>query len=400
MTARPLQSTTTREAQAVGQITKRSPDVTVVVPTRNEVANFEPLVRRLGFAMAGTGAHVLFVDDSDDETPQEVARVAALEGIGGLTVAVLHRQPSDRAGGLGGAVLAGLRNTISPWVVVMDGDLQHPPEQVPHLLEQATTTGADLVVASRHVAGGSASGLDGLRRAAVSGAATALSKLLFPRRLAGVSDPMSGFFAVRRDALSLDAMRPQGFKVLLEMLARQPGIRRAEMPFEFAERFSGRSKASLSEGLTFVVQLLRLRLASIVLGWHPGVLARGVGFGLVGATGLAVNTAVMWLLADAGHLGLHYLLAAALTTQVSSTWNFLLADTLIYRGHGTGRVRRRYAGFMAVSNVVLLLRLPLLSVLAGVLGLHYLLANLLTLLLGYAVRFGSLERLNLAKELS
>jgi dolichol-phosphate mannosyltransferase len=230
----------------------------VVVPTRNEAGNVDLLIDRLGAALAGWSAELLVVDDSDDDTPRRVLRRAEAGSAGGLALRVLHRPPGARAGGLGTAVVLGLAEARGPWVVVMDGDLQHPPELVGELVAAGRRTGADLVVASRHVTGGDAAGLDGRARAAVSGAATRLAHLAFPRRLRGISDPMSGFFAVRPAVLELDQLRPDGFKILLEILVRTPRLRTHEVGFVFAPRHAGDSKASAREGLRFARQVLRL----------------------------------------------------------------------------------------------------------------------------------------------
>jgi len=234
--------------------------ISVVVPTRNEAGNVEALLDRLGPALAGTPAEVTFVDDSDDDTPDLVrSRIGRLNP----RVRLLHRPPGQRAGGLGTAVLAGLREARGEWVVVMDGDLQHPPELVTQLADFGGRTGADVVVASRHVQGGNSSGLSGVGRLAVSGAATRLAKAAFPVRLRGISDPMSGFFAVRRVALDLDGLRPDGFKILMEILVRTPGLVTAEIGFEFQDRLAGESKTSLAEGLRFGRHVSRLTLSRL-----------------------------------------------------------------------------------------------------------------------------------------
>jgi putative flippase GtrA len=377
------------------------PDVTIVIPTRNEAGNIAALVDRLGPALAQHRAELLFVDDSDDNTPDAVRELA---GRRPLAVRLLHRAGGERTGGLGGAVLRGLREARAPWVIVMDGDLQHPPEVVPQLLaaagqlEPATDDGVDLVVASRYLDGGSEAGLADASRRAVSGGATLLTHLLFPLRLRAVSDPMSGFFAVRRAALDLDSLRPLGFKILLELLVRTPRLTVREVPFTFAERGAGESKASLAEGLRFAGHLSRLFLARATGMNRPGAVRRGLGFAAVGASGIAVNTGLMWLLADAATLHMPYLIAAVLATQGSTTWNFAGVDTLVYRGPKRGTAVRRLLGFLGTSNAVLLLRLPLLALLVSVLGVHYLLANLLTLVLGFGIRFAVSERLTLKLE--
>src|SRR4051794_19097798 len=174
-------------------------ELTIIVPTRNEAQNVVPLLERLA-ASLGFPADGLFVDDSDDETPP-VVRAACGRAFGPLNVRLMHRIGADRTGGLGGAVLAGLRRTSTPWVCVMDGDLQHPPECVPSLLAAATSDSADLVVASRYIPGGRNEGL-GVLRTLVSLTSTLLAKMVFPRRLRGLNDPMSGFFLARREALT------------------------------------------------------------------------------------------------------------------------------------------------------------------------------------------------------
>ena len=145
---------------------------------------------------------------------------------------VLLKQSHDRhIGGLGAAVVQGLRAARAPWVCVMDADLQHPPELVAALLEQAESRELDVVVASRYCDQGD-TGSFGWARAMASRSTTTAARLLFPRRLRSVTDPMSGFFLVRRDALDLDRLRPRGFKILLELLVRHPDLRAAEVSFD------------------------------------------------------------------------------------------------------------------------------------------------------------------------
>ncbi|WP_197358299.1 polyprenol monophosphomannose synthase, partial [Streptomyces clavuligerus] len=210
--------------------------VTLVVPTFNESENVGELLRRLTESVpARLPCEVVFVDDSTDTTP-DVIRDAAQDCP--FPVTVLHRE--EPVGGLGGAVVEGLRGAGSDWIVVMDADLQHPPALVPELVAEGERTGADLVVASRYVRGGSRAGLAGGYRVAVSRAATWLAKALFPRRLHGVSDPMSGFFAIRRSAVagavSNGALQPLGYKILLELAVRCRPRAVTEVPFAFQER--------------------------------------------------------------------------------------------------------------------------------------------------------------------
>ncbi len=301
-------------------------DLTVVVPTRNEAGNISPLVDRLDAALSGQAAEIVFVDDSDDETPQRVLEVA--DGAG-HRVRLIHRAPDERAGGLGSAVLAGFDAADTRWAVVMDGDLQHPPELVPELVRAGCEHGSDVVVASRYRGAGDSSGLSGAVRHAVSRSSTTLTKALFPRRMHACTDPMSGMFAVRLDSVDRAALRPNGFKILMEILARSPKLHISEVPFAFGERHSGESKASLREGVLFARRLIGLRTATL-FGRHSTRAARIAGFAGVGVSGIAVNTAALWVLVNL--LGVSLLWSAALATQASTLWNFILTDRLVFRG--------------------------------------------------------------------
>ena len=207
--------------------------VTVIVPTFNERDNVAELVARTAVALAAYDAEILFVDDSSDDTAAEVERIAADAP---LPVRVIHR--ADNTGGLGGAVVVGLEAAASDLCIVMDGDLQHPPELLPALLARHEEGEADVVAASRYIGGGDTSGLGTAMRFGVSRTATWLTRAMFPIRLARSSDPMTGFFLVDRTRLDLAALKPQGFKILLEILARTD-LRIAEIPMEFAERRHG-----------------------------------------------------------------------------------------------------------------------------------------------------------------
>lgn len=343
-----------------------TPILSVIVPTRNEAANVSELVRRLRATRLPGPIEIIFVDDSDDETPAVISAVPCEPS---SDVILLHRAEHERAGGLGGAVVAGLHLARAPWVCVIDGDLQHPPELVADLLRKAEHGDCDIVVASRYCADGDGRRIGALRLF-LSRATTHFAKLAFPSRLKGVSDPMSGFFAVRRDAISLAALRPRGFKILLEMLVRHPALRAAEVPFEFGERHAGASKASLREALRFCVLLLGLRF---------GDGSRRVGrFVTVGLSGLIVNTAALAALTEYG--GLHYLWSAVLATQASTAWNFALTEVWVFKGREHGRhAALRLASFWVMNNLALWVRGPALVLLTSTLGVHYLVSNFITL---------------------
>ena len=343
------------------------PLLTVVVPTKNERGNVRDMVGRLEAALPTVPLEIVFVDDSSDGTAEVVEELAADTG----REIVLLRQAHDRhIGGLGAAVVQGLRAASAPWVCVMDADLQHPPELVAALLEQAESRDLDIVVASRYCDQGDA-GSFGSARAMASRSTTTAARLMFPRRLRDVTDPMSGFFLVRRDALELDRLRPRGFKILLELLVRHPALRAAEVSFTFGERRSGRSKAGVREGVRYLSLLARLRFAR---------------FGAVGLSGLVVNTAALALLTD--FAGLFYVVSAVFATQVSTLWNFCFTEYWVFSDREARRGRGARMGlFFLMNNAALALRGPLLILLTSGLGMHYALSNIVSLVSLTLVRF-------------
>jgi hypothetical protein len=235
--------------------------LTVLVPTRNEAGNVAKLLDDLSRALEGISAEIVFVDDSDDSTPA-VIEAEASRRQATLPTKLVRRERGQRAGGLSGAVVAGLRVARGRWVCVMDGDLQHPPTVVPRLLHTAQDQGASLVVASRYCGDGDPSGLSSRGRRVISRSTGALTKSMFPKRLGDITDPMSGFFLFERERVDIDALKPMGFKILLEIATRTPHLRVAEVPFVFAPRNAGTTKAGASQGVRFAGHLLRLRCAT------------------------------------------------------------------------------------------------------------------------------------------
>ena len=359
------------------------PDVTIVVPTRNEEGNVASLLDRLARSVGNADIEVLFVDDSDDATPAAIERAVAATP---FPVRLIHRPRKERSGGLGGAVVAGMRESRATWVLVMDADLQHPPEDVARLLTAATDN-VDLVVASRYLSSGNADGLSSGVRKAVSHGSGGIAHLLFPRRLASISDPMSGFFMVRRSAVDVDALRPSGFKILLDIVVRTRSLRVTEVPFDFARRDAGESKASMREGFRFVGLLAGLRAVQFNQDssrvWQSKS-ARMVGMGAIGASGIIINTLLLGLFVNS--LGLKIGVGAALATEGSTTWNFLLIDAIVYRTRTRGAAWKRFLGFLVVNNLLLLLRIPALHFLVGR-NMNLLVANVLTLVALFLLRF-------------
>jgi dolichol-phosphate mannosyltransferase len=343
-------------------------DLSVIVPTYNEAPNVAALVKRIQLATAGLSTELIFVDDSTDDTARVIEQAAREASIG---VRLIRRPAPD--GGLAGAVVVGLLAASSDWCVVMDGDLQHPPELIPALLISGREQDADVVVASRYIKGGSSGGLSGGIRHVVSSAATILTRAMFPRRLRDCTDPMTGFFALRTSSIDLAELRPRGFKILLEILARNT-LRVTEEPFVFGDRIAGESKASLREGLRFIIQLAALRFGRLS------------SFAVIGALGAVANIAIMAALQS---IGTWYLLAAIIAALTTIAGNFLLQERFVFHDlRAEGRnVWLRFAQSMAFNLSETAVRTLLLWVLVETTIIPSLVAQAGLIAVGFVLRF-------------
>ncbi len=342
--------------------------LSIVVPTYNEAPNIAELVRRVTTETAGMDAEIVFVDDSTDDTPDVIAAVAAEATI---PVRLIHR--ARRTGGLGGAVLEGIAAAAADACLVMDGDLQHPPEEIPALYARFLQGDVDVVIASRYAGDGTSAGLAGRTRVMVSKASTALTRAMFPIRLKDVSDPMTGFFLIDRRALDAETLRPRGFKILLEILARK-NLRVAEVPFEFADRHAGDSKASVRQGLHFLTQLTALRFGKMSL------------FAVIGGLGALANVALVWALT---HFGVNYLIAAIVASEVTIIGNFLLQERFVFhdmKGAASG-VWSRFAKSFTFNNAELLIRIPIVALMVNTGHISAVIATAITLVVAFIVRF-------------
>ncbi len=240
------------------------PKVSVVIPVIDEHGSMALLIPQLADAFKEISTEIIFVDDSrDDRTAHAIAQATPQPEDGRrLAILHLHRKGNERVNGLSGAVTHGFKAARGEIIVVMDGDLQHPPTTAPELVAQVQG-GLDITVASRYCKGGSNDGLSGPVRRLVSRASTYIAKLLFTWELRGITDPMTGFFAFRREILHIDRLQPRGFKILLELLARHPRASRGQVPLRFASRKAGVSKGTVTQGVEYCKQLIWLRISTI-----------------------------------------------------------------------------------------------------------------------------------------
>lgn len=244
-----------RTASAPSRLNRRAaqrravPVLSIIIPALNEAENLALLVPRLGRALKGIAFEILVVDDDSRDTTLGVC--AALGQA--YPVRLLMRRTARN--GLAGAVLHGLSMALGQYLLVMDADLQHPPESVPALLDVLHNEQAEFVIGSRYCDGGQLDGKWSLLRRTVSWVATLLARPVAGR----VRDPMSGFFALTRAAYErAGEFNPTGFKIALELLnkCRVRDVR--EIPIDFGTRQHGHSKLSLREQWRYLVHLARL----------------------------------------------------------------------------------------------------------------------------------------------
>lgn len=312
-------------------------ELSIVVPTFNESANVVELLRRLERTLGERGWEVVFVDDdSPDGTAALVRSIARTDPRVRCVQRVGRR-------GLSSACIEGMLATAAPFIAVMDADLQHDEAILPAMLERLRSGDVDLVVGTRYAGGGSTGDWDG-RRAGMSRLATLASRLVGGAK---VSDPMSGFFMLRREVLDAAVRRLSaiGFKILLDILASAPQpLRVAEVPFTFRSRSAGQSK--LDE---LVVWEYGMLLADKTIGRFVPV--RFVAFAAVGGLGVFFHMAVLSLLLKG--LGLGFGPAQAGATATAMVFNFTINNVLTYRDMRLAGFAwlRGLASFMAACSV-------------------------------------------------
>jgi len=299
--------------EAVGHVT--GPELSIIVPTLNERDNVVELIGRLERHLPGRDWEVIFVDDdSPDETAEVVLARARIDS----RVRCIHRIGRR---GLSSACIEGMLASSASYLAVIDADLQHDERLLPRMLQLLREERADLVIGSRYLDGREITNWDA-SRVTLSRLATRLSRFLVP---AGLTDPMSGFFMLRREVLdaSVRQLSSIGFKILLDLLASSPRtLRFVELPYQFRARHTGESKLDSVAAWEYGVLLLDKLTGQIV----P---ARFIGFSIVGGAGLMAHFCVLTVLFRS--LQWSFIEAQSIATAAAMTFNFALNNALTYR---------------------------------------------------------------------
>lgn len=315
---------------------RNTADLAVVIPTYEERNNIEPLIAALDRALGGIRYELIFVDDwSQDGTADLVRAIARTRG----DIRCISRLGRH---GLSSAVVEGMLSTSADIIAVIDADMQHDESKLGGMFDMVARGEADIVVGSRYREGGGC-GEWSAGRVKISRAATRLAQLALPRP---ISDPMSGFFVIRRDVAIMLApkLSQKGFKILLDLLMSAPEpLRVREVSYVFRTREAGVSKLNARVMLSCLTMVLKKAAAR----WGP---LRAVAFLIVGMLGLGVHLGVLW---SAMFAGWSFAVAQVAAVAVAIAFNFSLNNAVTFsdRHLKGGRMLIGLASFYLVCGV-------------------------------------------------
>jgi len=344
-------------------------ELSIVLPTFKEKDNIGILFNEIRSKVKLDNYEILVVDDNSPDNTW----VEALKYVDELSIVI--RRINMR--GLSSAIIDGILFSLGRFTVVMDADLQHPPEVVNTMFKKLKEDSYDVVVGSRYISGGGVVGWSRLRLT-ISKGATIFAKLLLPY-VRKISDPMSGFFMVRKDlvVMNRDKLNPLGFKILLEILEKCRPSKVVEVPYIFRSRLYGESKLKTKTMFEFVIHVLRLS------GWRP------VKFAVVGLSGVLVNLVTLWFISVIHPLlvGSLFLVGSAIAIEVSILWNFSLHEIWTFSDRRVGNLIERLAMFhLAVLPGVVAQYLSALLARYG-LSFNPLIAQLIGIVIGFPVNY-------------
>ena len=359
----------------------RKVPLSIVLPTYNESQNIAKILDSIAGALpVSTTAEIIVVDDnSPDGTGDIASRYGESINNGKLRIEVIRRQGKL---GLSSAILAGVQTATGDIVVVMDGDFSHPPQTIPHMIEELQNPKYDIIVASRYVEGGSIAGWP-IKRRLMSKGATKIAK--YGLRIQ-IKDPMSGFFAFRRHILNGVKFDAIGYKMLLEILVKVKGARVKEVPYAFTNRAVGVSKLDASVTTDYIKAVWKLYRygrshAKVERRASVRFFSKAGRFYTVGASGLLVNFVVSFLF-QAIAPELWYLYSTIVGIFFSMTSNFFINKlwTFEERDFASKKTVLQYIMFMGFSSLGALLQLGVVYVLVENYRLDYPLALVLAVM--------------------
>lgn len=341
--------------------------ISIIIPTFKERDNIQLLLERVHGSMIGRNYEVVIVDDNSKDGTIEIVNKFMTK----YPVRLIVRTGVK---GLATAVVEGFKHASGKVLVVMDADLQHPPESIKTLISEIEN-GSDIVIGSRYI---NSNGLDNfsLYRKMVSTGATAIARILI-KKVANVKDIQSGFFALKRNVIENVDMNPVGYKILLEILSVGHYNTVKEVPYTFSVRENGQTKMNFAIMLEYILHIIMLFKKS-----EDG--KRMTKYCSVGIVGIAINSIVLFSLTSV--IGMFYILSAAIAHEVSIISNFLINNRWTFKGltksNDTPSVIKRALRYNVLKIGGIMMSIFLLFIFTEILSINYIIANIMSISVG------------------
>ncbi len=363
-------------------ISGENAQVSIIIPTYNESRNIIQILKSIGENLPkNLTAEAIVVDDNSPDSTGKIVEeyLKNVKKIAGYTMNVIHRTSKS---GLSSAILSGIQRAKGDTIVVMDSDFSHPPQIIPKMIESLKKYQCDMVIASRYISGGKINGWT-LKRKIMSKVATLIAK-----KGLGVktNDPMSGFFAFKKNILKGINFDAIGYKILLEILVKKSGIDVKEIPYTFENRRLGSSKldrSTITDYFKSAWKLYKFGKSREKEERRNSVrfISKASRFYTVGLSGFGVNYLISFLLAG-GISDLWYLHATLIGIIASITTNFLLNKTWTFgdRDFSKKRTLKQYGKFVIFSSLGALVQLGMVFYLVDEYQLSYPISLILAVL--------------------
>lgn len=345
-------------------------EVSLIIPTYNERENLPVLIDRISGSLTGYEYEVIVVDDNSIDGTGQLAD----ELSGEYPIRVIHRAGKE---GLASAVVDGYKLAEGEVLGVIDADLQHPPEKISVLLEEIKN-GKDIAIASRYIKDGGI-GKWSFKRKIISRGSIILAYLIFPK-IRQIKDPLSGFFLLKRNVVNNIKLNPVGYKILLEVLVRGKYSNVVEVPYVFQNRNAGKSNLNVKEQINYLQHLY-------LMAKSEGEIKRLLRFDLVGVSGVFVNEGILYLLTE--HAGFFYLISSVIAIQSAILNNFILNHLWTFKERRSESVGllNRLGRFELISIAGAAVSITVLFILTSLFGIHYLVSNLIAIVIAFMVNF-------------
>jgi len=344
--------------------------ISIIIPTYKEKESITKLFDRTLKILKDNKINfeiVVVDDDSRDGTVEVVNKYSK-----NYPVKIIVRKKER---GLASACVEGFKSASGDVILVMDADLQHPPEKIPEFIS-ALEKGSEIAIGSRYVEGGGL-GKWSISRKIVSRGATTLANIFFGE-IKNIKDKESGFFAFKKDVIKNVKLKPKGYKILLELLVLGKYKKVQEIGYEFGKRYAGESKLGVRTIFSYLSHLTRLL-------WVSGKFKKLIKFCIVGLLGVFVNLGLLYLLTN---LGLYYLISGAISIEISVLTNFFLNRAWTFKEEATHvDIKKSIIKDHATRFIGIIINFASLYIFTEILEMFYILSMLIGIILSTVWNF-------------